>query len=40
MNYIIRGLRAEYLKTQRTIVYWLLLLCPLALNILVVHIII
>lgn len=39
MNYIIRGLRAEYLKTQRTIVYWLLLLCPVALNILVVLII-
>lgn len=39
MNHIIRGLRAEYLKTHRTIVYWLLLLCPLALNLLVVLII-
>ncbi|EAY27143.1 ABC transporter permease [Microscilla marina] len=39
MNYLLRGLRAEYLKTHRTIVYWLLLLCPLALNILVVLII-
>ncbi|OJJ15933.1 hypothetical protein BKI52_37070 [marine bacterium AO1-C] len=35
MNHIIKGLRAEYLKTHQTPVYWLLLLCPLALNILV-----
>ncbi|HAS46704.1 MAG TPA: hypothetical protein DCS93_39840 [Microscillaceae bacterium] len=36
MNHIIKGLRAEYLKTHQTSIYWLLLLCPLALNILVV----
>lgn len=35
MNYILRGFRAEYLKTHRTPIYWLLLLCPLALNVLV-----
>lgn len=35
MNYIIRNIRAEYLKTHRTPIYWLLLLCPLALNIMV-----
>ena len=36
MNHIIKGLRAEYLKTHQTPVYWLLLLCPLALNILII----
>lgn len=35
MNHIINGFRAEYLKTHRTAIYWLLLLCPLALNILI-----
>lgn len=35
MNHIIKGLRAEYLKTHQTAVYWLLLLCPFALNILI-----
>lgn len=34
MKHIINGLRAEYIKIHRTPVYWLLLLCPLALNIL------
>lgn len=35
MHFILRGVRAEYLKIHRTPVYWLLLLCPLALSILI-----
>ena len=35
MNYILRSMRAEYLKTHRTPVYWILLLCPFILNVLV-----
>jgi lantibiotic transport system permease protein len=31
MKYILKNLRAEFIKSQRTLVYWLMILCPLIL---------